>query len=174
MTQLGSKYKQLRILIVDDDALMRGYLKTALQRVTEGVVLEVAKADEVIDACRRHRPSIVFLDIDLGGRNGLELIKGIMGQRSDTYIIMVSAHSTLENAKRALEDGARGFIVKPFTMAKIMAALTRALNQLSADKGRVKDAAVVVEANQDPEAGSHNSGAREGEEIDRTGTSEGT
>jgi len=167
MTQKGSKYKQLRILIVDDDALMRGYLKNALKHVTEGVVQEVAKADEVIDACRRHRPAIVFLDIDLAGRNGLELIKGIMGQKSDTYIIMVSAHSTLENAKKALEDGARGFIVKPFNTAKIMEALARAFNQLSAEKGNVKDDVVFVEVDRGAEDGAQN-------EDDKSGTLHGT
>ncbi len=127
MSAKGLKNTSLSALVVDDDSIARGYLKSALRALECREVQEVSKADQVLPACLRFRPDIVFLDIDLAGSNGLELIGQILQKRSGQYIVMVSAHSTVGNVKQSLESGARGFIVKPFTMAKIREALLNAL-----------------------------------------------
>jgi two-component system chemotaxis response regulator CheY len=125
---------QLSILVVDDDSIARGYLKSALHALNCQKVHEASKADKVITACERHRPHIVFLDIDLGGSNGLDLIREVSQVLDGNYIVMVSAHSTLNNVKRALGEGARGFIVKPFTMAKIQEAINNACMYLNSEQ----------------------------------------
>jgi response regulator of citrate/malate metabolism len=62
---------------------------------------------------------MLFVDIEMPGINGFETLKAILQDSPDQYIVMISAHSTLENVKKAIEYGARGFIVKPYTGAKV-------------------------------------------------------
>jgi len=123
---------ELVVLVVDDDAIARGFLRQTLNALQCMNVNEVGSAGEVLAACERFQPNIIFLDIELNGVNGLDLIPEILGATSDQFIVMVSAHGTVDNVKGALEKGVRGFIVKPFTSAKILAALNNACEFLNA------------------------------------------
>lgn len=118
----------LRVLIVDDDAISRDYLRTVLRALQCGEISEAASATNAVKACAGSKAELVFLDIDLAGGSGIDLIKTILATHPDTFIVMLSAHSTLDNIKASTAQGARGFIVKPFTAAKIQQVLANAVS----------------------------------------------
>ena len=118
------------ILIIDDDSISRSYLRSSLQSMDCENILEASKAIKAIEICERHRPDIIFLDIDLDGTDGIDIIKDLSEHLNEHYIVMVSAHGTVENVKRAIDNGARGFIVKPFTIGKVQQAMDGAMKHL--------------------------------------------
>ena len=68
---------------------------------------------------------MIFLDIELPDGDGKELIAQINEMSPETNVVMVSAHSGVDNVKDAIDKGAKGFIVKPFTPKKIAAMLKK-------------------------------------------------
>jgi len=134
MSDIKSGGMELKVLIVDDDVNARHFLGSALRAAGCYEIQEVSKADQVMDACDKYQPHVVFLDIDLGGVNGLDVMRYILEERPKQYFVVVSAHNTMDNVKRALSGGARGFIVKPFTAGKVQEAYTNALEHFRAKK----------------------------------------
>ncbi|MDH5259607.1 MAG: response regulator, partial [Gammaproteobacteria bacterium] len=65
-------------------------------------------------------PDITFLDIEMPDGDGLEVLKYIKDNKVKTFSVMVSAHGTFENVKNAMDSGADGFIVKPYSEKKVV------------------------------------------------------
>lgn len=135
MSTAAPEHANVHVLIVDDDALSRDYLRTVLRALQCGEISEAASGANVAQVCARQQANLVFLDIDLAGGNGIDLIAPILAERPNTFVVMLSAHSTVDNVKASTAQGARGFIVKPFTAAKIQQVLRNA-NQHFAKLGK--------------------------------------
>jgi two-component system chemotaxis response regulator CheY len=73
----------------------------------------------------RKKIDIVFLDINLPDANGLELIERLRSLDPSVFVIMVSGESSLDNVKRSIALGAKGFIVKPYTSGRIKAMIDK-------------------------------------------------
>lgn len=106
-------------LLAEDVDIMRRLLKNALSTYSCNVIAEVENGNDVAIKVQESAPDIVFLDINMPGKNGLEVLQEIRKLNKDIFIAMVSGFSSFENVKAALEYGANGFIVKPFTTVKI-------------------------------------------------------
>lgn len=117
--------KRLSTLLVDDDGYARDLLGSILRELECTVDHAVSSGEEAIRKCKKIRVDILFLDIEMPGINGFETMEKVLEGRPDQYVIMISAHSTLDNVKKAMELGARGFIVKPYTGAKVRDALEK-------------------------------------------------
>jgi two-component system chemotaxis response regulator CheY len=74
---------------------------------------------DAISKCKASQVDLLFLDIEMPGISGFETLEKILENTPDQYAIMISAHSTLDNVKKAIELGAMGFVVKPFTVTKV-------------------------------------------------------
>ena len=79
-------------------------------------VREASTAAQCLSACKEKEFNIIFLDIELPDGDGKEIISQINEISPEANVVMVSAHSTVENVKEAIEKGAKGFVVKPFTI----------------------------------------------------------
>lgn len=121
-----SEIGKLNALIVDDDALIRGVLRQMLRSLGCHEVVETRGDDDALAACERKRHDIVFLDIVLDAANGLDLLGRLLAQTPDLFVVMFSGNGTLENVRTAMASGAQGFIVKPFSPAKVEQALLNA------------------------------------------------
>lgn len=125
MLMANNNAKTISILVVDDDQSARGLLTTILRTLKCGEIHVAHNGDEALLLCRTIKVDIIFLDIEMPGRDGFNTLEHILGVRPGQFVVMVSAHSTLENVDRSLALGGKGFIVKPYTIAKVSDILDR-------------------------------------------------
>ena len=116
---------QLSILIVDDVSTVRSFLSQTLMHLGIENVKEASTAKQCISECQAANYNMIFLDIELPDGDGKELIAQINDINPETNVVMVSAHSAVENVKEAIDKGAKGFVVKSFTPKKIAAMLKK-------------------------------------------------
>ncbi|MEM0516256.1 response regulator [Pseudoalteromonas sp. YIC-827] len=115
----------IAILIVDDVGTVRSFLNQTLMHLGIDDVDEAANAAQCMSACAQKRYQIVFLDIELPDGDGKAMIADINAILPEAKVVMVSAHSTIDNVKDAIDKGAKGFVVKPFSPKKIAAMLKK-------------------------------------------------
>jgi len=118
----------LDVLIVDDEALARDTIRLLLQDVHDmRVVAEASDGPGAVEAIRNHAPDLVFLDVQMPGLTGLEVISEV-GVARMPPVVFVTAFN--EYAVKAFETSAIDYLVKPFSDDRFEAALQRARNQV--------------------------------------------
>ncbi|MGA1841070.1 MAG: response regulator [bacterium] len=116
------------ILIVDDELGMRETLTDILQ--DEGYkVLSAENGTDAIKELKSRFFNVVFIDINLPDISGLEILKSIKQINSDTYSIMLTASTKIENSIKALNQGAYAYIVKPFDVKTIKDTIKKAISE---------------------------------------------
>jgi two-component system, chemotaxis family, chemotaxis protein CheY len=116
-------------IIADDDEIVRGLLRALLRIAGLDVVAETANGERTVAAYTKYQPDIVCLDIDMPGTGGLEALAQIRAMSAETIILIISAETTQENMRKAIEGKADGVIAKPFNMARVASELERILKQ---------------------------------------------
>ena len=119
-----------KILVVDDEAQIRKFLRISLSANGYGVV-EADGGAAGVDACRREQPDLVILDLGLPDLDGQEVITALR-QACDVPIIVLSVRAQESDKVEALDRGADDYVVKPFGMAELMARVRVALRQRAA------------------------------------------
>lgn len=113
------------ILVVDDEAQICSTLLKYLS--LEGYsVVSAADADEALSIYKDRNPQIIFTDIRMPGKSGLELLEEIRKKDNDTEIIVMTGHGDMDSAIRALKLRASDFIVKPIDFEVILLTIERA------------------------------------------------
>ncbi len=118
--------KSLSVLIVDDNLAARKLLKSVLSSL--GLRIKTHDASSGIEAIEQSKIvvfDIIFLDIEMPGINGLETLEKILEERPEQFVVIVSANATIENVKKAIELGGKGFIVKPYKSNKVKSAIDK-------------------------------------------------
>ena len=114
----------LKILVSDDSILARKQLKDVIvKRVPDAVFIEAANGQEAIDKFKAEKPDMVFLDIVMPVKDGIEATKGIIEIDEKADIIIVSSVGTKMQLKAAIEAGARDFIQKPMNPTQVLGVL---------------------------------------------------
>jgi DNA-binding NarL/FixJ family response regulator len=114
----------IRVLLVDDDALVRSGLRmmlTGAQSVE--VVGEAEDGREVLSAIDRHRPDVVLMDIRMPRVDGIEATRLLRAQPSPPEVIVLTTFDADELVLRALQAGAAGFLLKDTPPAEIVRAI---------------------------------------------------
>lgn len=105
--------KKATVLIVDDDPSICRILEKILQK--EGYNIKIANSGrQAIKIVKRETVQLALLDIKMKGIDGMDTLQTIKSISPDTNIIMMTAHPTLETARRAMEHYAYDYITKPF------------------------------------------------------------
>jgi two-component system LytT family response regulator len=104
-----------RVVIVDDEPLARELLRHLIEAAGAEVVGECADSFEAIDTIRRLEPDLVFLDIEMPGVDGFEVIEAI-GPAAMPPVVFVTAHA--EHALRAFQVHALDYVLKPISAAR--------------------------------------------------------
>jgi len=112
-----SQHEQ-RILVADDDLYVRTLIKKGVGKGF--TVYEVAEGNDVVASYDQYRPDVLFLDIHLPGKEGIEILNEIIKINPYAYVIMLSADSSVQNVQKTIKMGAKGFMAKPFTKEKLM------------------------------------------------------
>ena len=115
-----------KILIVDDEPALRKALRTSLS-ASGFDVSEARNGEEALATLPRTLVDIVLLDINIPGRNGLEVMGEIKRLRPRTPVLVLSAYPEEEFAVRALKLGASGYVNKSLASGEIVAAAKKAL-----------------------------------------------
>jgi len=115
---------QIRVLIVDDDALVRTGLTMLLAGVDDiEVVGEAASGSEVEPAVAEHQPDVVLMDIRMPGMDGLAATEIVRGHDRSPEVIVLTTFDTDDHVLRALRAGASGFLLKDTPPADIVRAI---------------------------------------------------
>lgn len=121
---MAAEHSRPRLLIVDDEAAVRGVLHDLLNDSYE--CAEVSSAEEALEHLRERQYHLVVSDITMSGMSGLEMIPHIKDISPDTVIVMISGMQTIESAINALRLGAFDYLMKPFDLRQVEAAIQRA------------------------------------------------
>jgi DNA-binding NarL/FixJ family response regulator len=117
-----------KILVVDDHPLMREGLTAKINKEIDLTVSwEASDANEALTVFESEAPDLVIVDISMPGMNGLELIKHMQSINEDVPVIVVSRHDEVLYARRALEAGARGYVMKRKASEKVIEAIRHVL-----------------------------------------------
>ena len=119
--------KQLTCMVVDDDISARELLGSLLRTQFGALVVTASDSTEALRKCREKPADIIWLDIDMPDSDGFETLGMILRVKADQYVVMVSGHSSVDYVKKSVELGAKGFIVKPFSTAKVESAVNKFL-----------------------------------------------
>jgi two-component system response regulator DesR len=116
----------IRLLIADDQALVRGALAALLDLEPDlEVVSEVGRGDEVIDAARNSRPDVALLDVEMPGLDGIEAAAALRSAVPGVRVLMVTTFGRPGYLRRAMEAGAAGFVVKDTPATQLADAVRR-------------------------------------------------
>ncbi len=117
-----------KILVVDDDAMLRWTLTEALHEWGYDVI-EADTASAGLEQFGQMQPGLVLLDIGLPDGSGLDLLREIKRRRPPTAVIMMTGEVIVENTIAALRGGADDFVAKPIHLDELQFALKRALKK---------------------------------------------
>ena len=115
----------IRVLLVDDHAVVRMGFRLLLQSVAEMSV--VAEADSGEAACQLYlelKPDVVVMDLAMPGMGGLEALRRIRARHAQAQVLTLSAHDDPMHARRALQEGALGFLSKRSAPEALLEAVT--------------------------------------------------
>ena len=115
-----------RILVVDDEKLIRWSVSERLQR-SGYEVLTAESGEQALESIAASPPDLVLLDVKLPGIDGVQALQRALALHPEMAVVMMSAHSTVDVAVEAMKHGAVDFLVKPFPFQALDAAVERAL-----------------------------------------------
>ncbi|MDT8403984.1 response regulator [Sulfuriflexus sp.] len=117
----------MRVLLIDDHALVRRGLEELLQSRGIEVIGSAGSGEEGIELATSLQPDIILLDIKMPGMNGLETLSRLRELENTIPVLMLSMSRDEEDLARALRDGARGYLLKDMNPDELIPALNDAL-----------------------------------------------
>lgn len=116
----------IRLLLADDQALVRGALAALLNLEPDlEVVAEVGSGDAVLGAVGEHRPDVALLDVEMPGMDGISATAAVRHAFPDTRVLIVTTFGRPGFLRRAMQAGAAGFVVKDTPAAQLADAVRR-------------------------------------------------
>ena len=117
-----------RVVIAEDEAIIRLDLKETLEEEGYEVVGETGRGDEAVQLVREHEPELAILDIKMPGQDGLSAAREIAGERRAAVLIL-TAFSQRDLIEQARDAGALAYLVKPFERSELIPAVEVALGR---------------------------------------------
>jgi DNA-binding NarL/FixJ family response regulator len=121
----------VKILLVDDHAIVRSGLRRLFAGLPRVQIFEAAYGREALAMARAEHPALIVLDLNLPGLGGLELLRRLLIERPGVRVVVLSMHAEALYATRALRAGAAGYLSKNASPEQLLEAVRRV-----ADGGR--------------------------------------
>jgi two-component system response regulator DesR len=116
----------IRLLLADDQALVRGALAALLDLEADlSVVAEVGSGDAVVEAATAHAPDVALLDVEMPGLDGIEATRALKQALPSTRVLIVTTFGRPGYLRRAMQAGADGFVVKDTPARQLADAVRR-------------------------------------------------
>lgn len=116
-----------RVVIAEDEAIIRLDLKEILQDEGYEVVGETGRGEDAVELVRRHEPDVAILDVKMPGMDGLAAARAIAELRSDVVVLVLTAFSQRALIEEARDAGVAAYLVKPFQRSELIPAIERAV-----------------------------------------------
>jgi DNA-binding NarL/FixJ family response regulator len=113
----------LRVMLVEDHALVRSAIARTLSVPGIEVVAQAATAEEALDRLRELRPDVILVDIDLPGMNGVQLVREIAPRLPEAHIVMLTASAERSDLVSAVRSGASGYLTKDLSPEGLVRAV---------------------------------------------------
>jgi DNA-binding NarL/FixJ family response regulator len=144
----------MRVLLVDDHALVRSAIRQALEAPDIVVVGEARSAEEALEMAPRLRPDLLLLDIDLPGMSGIEAVRELAPRLPDTRVVMLTVSTDRRDLLEAVRHGAAGYLTKDLTGDALLRAV-RGLRRGDLAMSRTHAAQVVEHLQRGGRGGPH-------------------
>jgi len=105
----------MKVLVVDDNALTRYTIKALLNRLGHEVVAEAESGAEAVDFFTKFKPDVVFLDLILPGRSGVEVLEDLRAVDPAANVVIITAVDQDELDRRLSDKGVKAILRKPFS-----------------------------------------------------------
>ncbi|HEY2839539.1 MAG TPA: sigma-54 dependent transcriptional regulator [Pirellulales bacterium] len=135
---------KLRILIADDEEAARRGMAKALAR-TGHEILTAVDGNEARKIIEESAPELVFLDLNMPGAGGLDVLRALAGQRLRSEIIVVTANDTVQTAVECVRLGAADYITKPYEIEQLRAIVRRVEGRIALET-RVEELSSQLDA----------------------------
>ena len=116
-----------KILLVDDAAFMRMMLKNTLSQAGYTDLIEAEDGVKAVEAYTAEKPDLVFMDITMPNKDGLETLKEIKAMDPGATVVMCSAMGQETMVMESIKSGAKDFIVKPFKPERVLSTVKKIL-----------------------------------------------
>ena len=128
--------KPRRVLVAEDEALIRLDLAEMLREEGYEIVGEAGDGQEAVDLAERLRPDLVIMDVKMPRRDGIDAASEIASKRI-APIVILTAFSQRDLVERARDAGAMAYLVKPFNITDLIPAIEVAVSRFSEDRKSV-------------------------------------
>ena len=119
----------LTVLLCDDSVLIRKKLRSILEKCGCKEIFEAENGVEAVEQTKTYTPDVIFLDIVMPDKDGIEALKEIKEFKQDVKVVMASSVGTSNLLKEALENGAYDFIQKPITLEMVVNLIEKILKE---------------------------------------------
>jgi two-component system chemotaxis response regulator CheY len=119
---MSKEEKKPSVLVIEDNEMFR---KLAIDMLSSHKVYSANTVTDGIAKFKQHQPDITFIDIELPDGRGHEILNAIKLLNPNAFMIMLTASNLENDVKESLKNGARGYIVKPFSRQKIKESIEK-------------------------------------------------
>jgi response regulator NasT len=125
---MNSTQQSTRIVIAEDEAIIRLDLRETLEEEGYLVVADTGRGDDAIELVRQHKPDVAIFDIKMPGLDGLDAARVVSAERI-CPVVMLTAFSQREVIEQARDAGALAYLVKPFQKTDLVPAIELAIGR---------------------------------------------
>lgn len=122
--------KQITVVIAEDNDMMRAILRSMLRGEHYNVIGEASNGQTAVDMVKNLKPDLVCMDVVMPEKNGIEALAEIKALNRNTKVIMVTGNSDQETVQESIQNGASGFIIKPFNTARVLDTLDKVCSKI--------------------------------------------
>src|ERR1700740_2535643 len=141
-----------RVLIAEDEALIRLDLAEMLREEGYEIVGEAGDGQEAVELAERHQPDLVIMDVKMPRRDGIDAASEIASKRI-APIVVLTAFSQRDLVERARDAGAMAYLVKPFTISDLIPAIELAVSRFGEITELEREVATLSDGLGDPKLG---------------------
>ena len=127
--------RRVRVMVVDDHALVRSAVRQAITAPDVEIVAEAATAEDALRIAPEVRPDVMLVDVDLPGVDGIRMVRELAPRLPGTRIVMLTVSSNERDVMEAMRSGAAGYLTKDLAPAALLQAVRGAPNgELAMDR----------------------------------------
>jgi DNA-binding NarL/FixJ family response regulator len=111
----------IRIVVADDHPVFRKGLRGVLEEAPDvTVVSDAGTGDDALVQIREHRPDVAVLDLDMPGKDGVEVARAVRDEKLPVRVVLLTAHKSEALVNRALDSGVSGYVLKDGALTEIL------------------------------------------------------